>query len=121
MVLSTYVESYKNLLIPTPLSEQCLEESSNAVCFCGRYCIYLFYTYFVSNKYLNIISCSDSSPFWTEKCTVLGMSNVNCCSTFSILSYEKHLNTGAKASFYFCCSARVSMVNEAGAVMGGIS
>ncbi|XP_075010661.1 WASH complex subunit 2C isoform X4 [Calonectris borealis] len=45
----------------------------------------------------------------TEKHTVLGMSNANCCRTFSILPCEKHLSTRAKASFCFWCGARVSM------------
>lgn len=107
--------------MPTPLSfsEQCLEESSNALCFYGRDCIYSFYTYSLPKKYLNVTSYSDSSPLWTEKRTVLGMSNANCCRTFSILPCEKHLSTRAKASFCFWCSARVSMVSEPGVVVGG--
>ena len=104
---------------PLPFSEQCLEERSNALCFYGRDCIYSFYTYLLSKECLNIMKYSDASPLWTEKCTVLGMSNANCCRTFSMLPYEKHLSTRAKASFYFWSSAGVSIVNGAGVVVGG--
>lgn len=108
-------------LMPTPLSlsEQCPEESSNALLFCGRDYMYSLYTYLLSKEYLNIMSYSDSSPFYTEKHTVLGMSNANCCRTLSVLPYEKHLNTRTKASFYFWCSARVPMVNGARVVVQG--
>lgn len=51
--------------------------------------------------------------------TALGMSNANCCRIFSVLPYEKHLSTRAKTSFCFWCSARVSMVNGVGLVVGG--
>lgn len=104
---------------PLSFSEQCVEESSNALCFYGRDCLYSYYTYSLSKEYLNLMSYSDSSPLWTEKCTVLGMSDANCCRTFSILPYEKHLNTRAKTSFYFWCSTGVSMVDGVGVVVGG--
>lgn len=80
--------------------------------------MYSFYTYSLSKEYFNIMGYSDSSVLWTDTCTVLGISNANCCRTFSVLSYEKHLSTQAKANFYFWCSARVSMVSGAGVVVG---
>jgi len=81
--------------------------------------LYIFYTHSLSKEYFNIMSYSDSSALWTKNRTVLGISNANRCRTSSVLPYEKHLSTRAKANFCSWCSVRVSMISGAGVVVGG--
>lgn len=66
----------------------------------------------LSKQYMNVMSYSNSFPLHTEKHTVLGMYNTNCCRTLSILTFKKHLSTKLKASSCFWCNAK------AGEVMG---